>query len=29
MKTKFSRVMVALGSVAMIVLAGGASLRGF
>ncbi len=29
MKIKFSRVMVALGSVAMIALAGGASLRGF
>jgi hypothetical protein len=29
MKAKFSRVMVALGSVAMIALAGGASLRGF
>lgn len=29
MKAKFSRVMVALASVAMIALAGGASLRGF
>jgi hypothetical protein len=29
MKAKFSRVVVALGSVAMIALAGGASLRGF
>jgi hypothetical protein len=29
MKAKFFRVMVALGSVAMIALAGGASLRGF
>jgi hypothetical protein len=29
MKAKFSRIMVALGSVAMIALAGGASLRGF
>jgi hypothetical protein len=29
MKAKISRVIVALGSVAMIALAGGASLRGF
>ena len=29
MKAKIARVMVALGSVAMIALAGGASLRGF
>ena len=29
MKATLSRVMVALGSVAMIALAGGASLRGF
>ena len=29
MKAKMSRVMVALASVAMIALAGGASLRGF
>jgi hypothetical protein len=29
MKGKLSRVIVALGSVAMIALAGGASLRGF
>jgi len=29
MKAKFVRVMVALSSVAMIALAGGASLRGF
>jgi hypothetical protein len=29
MKAKLSRIMLALGSVAMIALAGGASLRGF
>jgi len=29
MKAKLSRVMIALGSVGMIALAGGASLRGF
>jgi hypothetical protein len=29
MKAKFGRIMVALSSVAMIALAGGASLRGF
>jgi hypothetical protein len=29
MKAKVARIMVALGSVAMVALAGGASLRGF